>query len=122
MTLPLTPETLAAAYDYLATTPPFNKWSLPDSDEIKFVVGRFRDTFATYQWDGKHSQHIITMSAVAIGQTTTLMQTLAHEMIHLHLEESKMESRGSTNTHNLWFRKFAAQVCKYHGWDLKAFY
>lgn len=120
MTLPLTPETLAAAYDYLKTTPPFNKWGLPESDEVKFIVGRSRKVFAHYQWNGK--QHTITVSSNGVGQTGTLFLILAHEMIHLFLEDSEMESRGTMNTHGLWFRKFAAQACKSHGWDLKAFY
>lgn len=120
MTLPLTPEMLTAAYDYLRTTPPFNGWSLPEGDEVKFKVGKFRGKFAAYQWDGK--QHTITMSGAAIGHTCTLLETLAHEMIHLHLEDTGNESRGNENAHNAWFRKFAAQVCKYHGFDPKAFY
>lgn len=120
MALPLTPETLAAAYDYLATTPPFNKWSLPDSEDVKFIVAKFRDDFAQYRWDGK--QHTISVSTNAIGHTATLMEKMAHEMVHLHLEDSEMESRGTNKTHGIWFRKFAAQACKVHGFDPKAFY
>ena len=120
-TLPLTPETLAAAYDYLCTTPPFKGWNLPDSDDVLFKVSRSRKEFARYQWDGK--RHVITVSAVAVGHTETLMTYLSHELVHLHLEESGMESRtGNENTHNGAFRVLAAQVCRVHGWDLKAFY
>ena len=120
MTLQLTPATLEAAYEYLRTTPPFGSWSLPDGDEVKFLVGRSRKAFAHYQWDGR--RHTITVSSNAVGQTATLMEKMGHEMIHLHLEESGMESRGTENTHSAWFRRFAAQACKVHGWDLKAFY
>lgn len=120
MSLPLTTDTLAAAYDYLRTTPPFDKWSLPESDEVKFTVVRARTHFARYRWNGK--QHTIEVSANAIGQTVTLIEKMAHEMIHLHLEDSDMESRGTQNTHSLWFRKFAVAVCKVHGFDVKAFY
>lgn len=120
MSLPLTPEILAAAYDYLRTTPPYSRWNLPDSEDVKFRVGKFRDTFANYQWDGK--QHTVTMSVAAIGHTRTLFETMAHEMIHMHLEEQGLESRGTKATHNVAFRKFAAQVCKFHGFDVKAFY
>lgn len=120
MTLPLTKEMLAAAYDFLAATPPFRDWSLPDSEEVRFKVGRFRSHCAHYQWDGK--QHTITASANAIGHTDTLIRKLAHELIHLHLEELGMDSRGTANTHSGAFRRLAAEVCKIHGFDLKIFY
>src|SRR5258708_4048479 len=121
MTLPLTPETLAAAYDYLRTTPPYCRWKLPPAQVVKFTVGKFRQDYGAYQWDGK--QQNITMSANAIGQTATLMRYTGHEMIHLHLEEQGLESRtGGKDTHNAVFRKLAAQACRYHGWDPKAFY
>jgi hypothetical protein len=32
MTLPITPGSIAASYDYIATTPPFSGWNLPDSE------------------------------------------------------------------------------------------
>lgn len=120
MTLPLTPETLAAAYDYLKSTPPFNKWNLPESEDVKFRVGKQRREFASYRWNG--NVHEITMSSHGIGQTATLFPTLAHEMVHMDLEEMSMDSRGTRATHNGAFRIRAAQVCKIHGWDLKAFY
>lgn len=120
MSLPLTKEMLAAAYDYLCTTPPFCRWNLPDSEDVKFAVGKQNRKFASYRWNGK--QHEVAMSAGCIGHTITLMEALSHEIIHMHLEETGIESRGSENTHNVAFRKFAAQVCKYHGFDPKAFY
>lgn len=120
MTLPLTMETLAAAYDYLCTTPPFCDWNLPDAEEIDFKVSRRVSEFGRYQWVGKHT---ISMSSKTIGQTTTLLRYLAHEMVHLHLEITGMESKsGGLNIHNTAFRKFAAQACKFHGWDPKAFF
>ena len=121
MSLPLSPEMLAAAYDFLRKTPPFARLKLPPPEIVKFSVGKFKQDYAAYRWDGK--QHCITMSVNAIGQTTTLMRYLSHEMIHLYLEENGLESRkGGEDTHNAAFRKLAGQVCKYHGFDLKAFY
>lgn len=120
MSLPLTVEMLAATYEFLKTTPPFNRWNLQDSEDIKFRVGKHNRQFASYRWNGK--QHEVTMSAGCIGHTITLIQSLAHEMIHMHLEETGIESRGNERTHNAAFCKFAAQVCKHHGFDLKAFY
>lgn len=121
MTLPLTPETLAAAYDYLRTTPPFSKWNLPEAEDVLFKVARTRHKQGWYQWDGK--RHTITASTGRISHSLTLMALMAHEMIHLHLEEIGMESRaGSNDTHNAAFRVLAARVCKFHGFDPKAFY
>lgn len=122
MTLPLTPETLEAAYEFLKTTPPFNRWNLPDGEDVRFTVGKFRrDEFGRYQWDG--TRHTINMSANAIGHTSTLLRKLAHEVIHLYLEEMGWESRKvDEDTHNTAFRKFAAVVCRHHGWDPKEFF
>ena len=33
MTLRLTPDMLAAAYDFLRTTVPFSRWRLPEADD-----------------------------------------------------------------------------------------
>lgn len=119
--LPLTPEVLAAAYDYLAACEPFVRWNLPDSDDVKFKVTRSKKEYARYQWDG--GRHVISVSAAAVGHTSTLLMYLSHEILHMHLEITGMESRtGDENTHNMPFRRLAAQVCRVHGFDLKAFY
>lgn len=121
--LPLSPETLAAAYEYLCTTPPFASWNLPDSDDITFRVVKSRKMFAQYVWEPDTERHTIEVSSGTVGHTATLMTTMAHELIHLHLRLTGMESRSSNpNVHNMPFRKLAAQACKTHGWDLKAFY
>lgn len=121
MTLRLTPEMLETLHDFLCTTPPFKKWKLPTSDEIKLVISGGHDYFAKYRWDGK--QHVITVSDTAVGHTITLIETYSHELIHLHLEIKGQESRrGGPSCHNKYFRRFAAQVCRYHGFDPKAFY
>lgn len=120
MTLPITPEMMAAAYDFLSMTPPFDKWSLPPSEDIAFKVSRSRSRFGCYQWDG--SRHKISVSANSVAYSATLMVTLSHEMIHLHLEELGMDGRGNSNTHSGAFRNLAEEVCKIHGFDPKAFY
>jgi hypothetical protein len=121
MTLSLTPEILAAAYDYLHVTPPFAGWNLPESEDVKFKVSRRRSEYARYQWNGEH--HIIEISQRGVGFTRTLIEKMAHEMIHLYLEIMGWESKDpSPDVHNAAFQRFAAQVCKIHGWDPKAFY
>lgn len=121
MTLPLTAEMLEACYEFLKTTPPFTSWNMADGEDVKFGVSKkLKKTFAQYQWDGE--RHTVTIAAGSVGHTKTLIESLAHEMIHMHLEENGMESNGGTNFHNAAFRKFAAEVCKHHGFDPKAFY
>lgn len=120
MTLPLTPEMLAAAYDFLALTPPFNAWSLPPSEDVRFKVSRSRRWFARYRWDG--SRHTIEVSANSVGYSETLFPKMGHEMVHMHLEELGMDRRGTPDTHSGAFRSLAGGVCQCHGWDLKAFY
>lgn len=120
MTLPLTPEMLAASYDFLSVTPPFNGWNLPPSEDVGFKVVRSRARFGYYRWDG--TRHVIAISANAVAYSGTLMATMSHEMIHLHLEELDMDRRGDTNTHNGAFRQLAEEVCRFHGFDPKAFY
>jgi hypothetical protein len=120
MTLPITPETMAAAYDYLATTPPFSGWNLPDSEDVLFKLSRRLREYGRYQWNG--SRPTITASVKSIAYTSTLMRFMSHEMIHLYLEKTGWESPGGEDTHNAAFRRFAVQVCKYHGFDPKAFY
>lgn len=121
MTLPLTSEMLEACYEFLKTTPPACDWNLPEGEDVKFIVNKkLKKKLAEYQWLG--DRHSISMCARGIGHTSTLIRTMYHEMIHLFLEERGWESRGNENVHNAAFRKLAAQVCKFNGFDPKAFY
>lgn len=115
MSLRLTPETLARAYDYLSSTPPFDRWNLPESHDIAFKVTRSAKTCGRYIYDGKH---FIEASSQLIGHTDTLMGLMAHEMIHLHQRLTKMHAGGE---HNKAFYKLAARVTKVHGFDPKGF-
>lgn len=117
MSLPFTPATMAAVYDFLVETPPFNRWSLPDSEEIVFLVTRSRKTTGYYSLH--NGRHYIGASRYLIGHTNTLVELVGHEMVHLHQKVACMESKGVE--HNAAFFKLSAQVCKVHGWDWKAF-
>jgi hypothetical protein len=118
MALKLTPHVLRAAYDLLAATEPFIRWNLPDGEDVKFVVSRGRKL---YGWHCKshNSPHTIAASDGLIGQLHTLLETMAHEMIHLHGAQAGLRC---ATEHNAEFRKFAAQVCKVHtAFDQKNF-
>lgn len=116
MSLSFTPDTLRAAYDFLCETPPFNHWNLPDGDDVEFRVVRDRARFGWYLYENR--RHIVALSSSLIGQTDTLMRIMAHEMVHVHERHSGACSPGH---HGKTFNRFSAQVCKHHGFDLKAF-
>lgn len=116
MTLSLTPETCARAYDYLASTPPFCRWNLPDSEDVMFKVTRSPGFYGRYSRAGK--KVLIEVSAASVGHTTTLMETMAHEMVHLH--EGRVGDRGK-GEHSAAFKKWGLQVCRHHGFDPRRF-
>lgn len=119
MTLPLTPDTLKAAYDFLCTTPPFSKWNMPDSEDVVFEVGKDPSMRGWHYSDDGHGRHKIVISKRTIGQAIWLLMTMAHEMIHVHQHETKSHTKGAE--HNGAFHKWAAQVCKVHAFDPKMF-
>lgn len=116
MSLAFTPDTLRAAYEYLDTTQPFIKWNMPDADDVCFRVVRSPALRGWYRWDG--NRHVIAVSCRCVGSTALLMQTVAHEMIHLHEENARTCTAGE---HSAAFNRWAAQVCKVHGWDRLGF-
>ena len=117
MTLPLNRDMLAAAYDYLVQTPPFNRWNMPDSEDVTFRVIRDPHVRGWYLL-GHDGKHTIAISSKCIGRTESLMETLAHEMIHLHQGDVRMETGAE---HNRAFWKLAECVCKVHGFDERLF-
>jgi len=116
MTLRLTPAMLAAAYDLFRITPPFNRWRLPPSDEVEFGIGRARTHLAEYE-PGETSEHRIIIHETGVGYIYTVMELMAHEMVHLSLADTPH----NRVEHGAEFRRRAAQVCKYHGFDPKRF-
>ncbi len=110
--LHVTPHIIRAAYDMLLVTPPFQKWKLPPGESIVFRATPGRD------WAGQflHSPLEIGVAVNQCGQLTTLLPLLAHEIVHL-----RQHLLGSPVTHGALFRKLASQICRNHGWDLKAF-
>lgn len=114
MTLRLTFDMLAAAYDFLRTTEPFRRWRLPDSDELGFAVVRVDDLFADFKI--KDGTPLIRVSEANNGHVVTLLATMAHEMIHL-----RQHLTGDREHHGPRFKKMAARVCAAHGFDPKTF-
>lgn len=113
--MPLTPENLKAAYEYLRGTPPYRSWGLPRGEAVRFRVTRHKDREGDHNVDEK-GRHVIRVSARVIGGTNTLMVVMAHEMLHVY-----QESRGVKAHHNPDFYRLAERVCRYHCWDAKQF-
>ena len=86
--------------DYLRALPPFNTWNLPPADETAFAVVRTKSVYGK-AWD-LGNRHQIDISATYIGRTKALLETMAHEMIHLFLHENKHAGRGE---HSEAFKK-----------------
>ena len=114
VTLPLTKDLLRGAYDFLRMTPPFKKWKLPPGEIVKFVVTRS----PTVQGDHilVKGVHTIRVSCKKVGATSTLMELMAHEMVHV-----KCDRDGVKSEHGADFKRAARLVCKYHGFDEASF-
>lgn len=108
----VTPDILRAGYAYLAETPPFTDWHLPDAEDVRFeVIGAGRAYgWCHYPEPGK--QYLIQISGKYHTHTATLLKTLAHEMIHVHMFETKMG-----HGHGKVFKALSAEVCAAHGFD-----
>lgn len=116
MSLPLNKYVLEGAYRYLRSTRPFCYWNLPEGEDVVFRVLRTDRRHGHYRWFG--SKHTIAVSGKTHGRTLALMETMAHEMVHLYIELHKFKDKSE---HGPVFRHFAGQVCKYHGFDPKLF-
>lgn len=112
--LPLSPELLAYAYDYLMCLPPFSKLNMPPSEDIKFRVIKSKKIFARYFMEG--GAHHIDVSNKMVGSHMVLLSTLAHEAAHLHLNEV-----GGCDLHGPNFQKLADKICASHGFDRLTF-
>lgn len=112
MTLRLTSDNLASAYDFLRTTDPFIGWKLPKSGRVKFVVIKDPRRFADFGIENDNPT--IRVSTARNGHAVTLLSTIAHECIHLHQYLKGLETKGE---HNADFRRRAKRVCNCHGFD-----
>ena len=58
----LTSNTLKSIYMMLRVLKPFNGWSMPVVEDVKFVVSSDTDCLGTYVFDDELEKHIITIS------------------------------------------------------------
>lgn len=108
----ITEDLLRAVYEMLCLTAPFNRWNLPDGDDVVFKVIKDRRVYGWYVYE--NGIHKIAISESKNGHLNTITSTVAHELIHLHQKHSCMETAAE---HNAAFYKLAKKVCEIHGWD-----
>jgi hypothetical protein len=122
MILAINKEMIAHAYDYLCCCEPFCRWNMPDSEDIAFGIYRRKDRYAHYEYKASgpnEGRHHIKISSALVGSHASLLSTLAHEMLHLHLNNTGcMDMRA---LHGAGFNKLADRVCNIHGFDRLTF-
>lgn len=131
-TLRLTPEVLEAAYEFLRITSPFKGWSLPHADDLEFRVTRHADRWGHFD-DGESEARAlgkskpkasprpytcIAVSEIHVTNSLILLETMAHEMCHLH--QHLIGSKAWPH-HGPQFRALARRVCQVHGFKLETF-
>lgn len=109
------PEQVAAVYEMLRAFPPFDRWKLPEADAVAFHVRNIQGTHGKYQFDNGHN---ITISTAHIDSHAALVDTTAHEMIHLYQDIKKTDNKSQ---HNAQFRRLSKRVCDAFLWDAKRF-
>lgn len=114
MSLRLTPDLLAAGYDFLRETGPFKGWKLPASDDVEFHVSRDPHVHADFGME--RGVPVIRVSERGAGHTVTLLAAMAHEMVHL-----RQHMVGARDHHGASFKRMAGAVCRAHGFDPKTF-
>jgi len=110
--LHLTPEILAGAYTFLRGTPPFNRWKLPPAHNLKFKVTGSKEVEGLYDDKNGKATPELHVSKHFVGKPWSLLETMAHEMVHVHLF-----AKGVRKHHGPEFRRCAKRICDIHGFD-----
>lgn len=113
----LTPHILEQAYEYLRATPPFKALGLPHADQVAFKVSGTK-TYYGMTTTETAAPPLIEISAAKCRHTAMLMETMAHEMIHVAQAVSAARGVGSGANHGKLFKRLARQVCRQHGFDI----
>jgi len=127
MSLTLTPAILEATYELLRTAPPFNKWKLPHADSVEFHVKTLpSDRVADYWYNKCLSDppniHIIRICAVSHPTIFAVLESMAHEIVHLHQRTNLDHAvKRRSAAHGAKFKRLAAQVCKRLGFNPETF-
>lgn len=110
----ITPADLENCYRFLVTLKPFNDWQLPDPIKIDFIVNRSEQVQGEYDTD----PHTIKVSSYFCTTWNDVIETVAHEMVHLACEKAGHYKHAD---HDPQFRRLARKVCKTFGWPMEGF-
>lgn len=105
---------LSSMYNMLVVLPPFDRYKMAKDVRIDFKITHSDMSQGLYEPD----PHTISISKIHNKGYNDVLQTLAHEMVHLALEVA-----GSPHHHNHCseFNALAAEVCNEWGWNFKEF-
>lgn len=116
MAIHITPEMVEAVYNLLKTMPPFKRWGLPSSNKVEWIITRNK-TYMGRCTSYSHTDQKFTLeiSMVKCTNTQTLVETVAHEMIHMR--QRIVRGFRTELGHGKDFQKMADQVCRKHGFN-----
>lgn len=90
-----------------------HRWRLPKAAKVTFLVSRKASEYGSYTEYVSGYKHEISVSSVKVKSVGMLVETMAHEMIHLRqqIAGTKRDEDGHLG-HGADFKRFEAQVCK----------
>ena len=119
----LNKDILRTAYAYLNETEPFVKWNLPDADDVDFSVKDSKKHAAKCHPPEctQSGRYLIEVAERHHEGTLNLMETMAHEMVHIHEFQACIPRTDGKHLHGKVFKAYAKQVCEAHGFDIAQF-
>lgn len=106
----ITPRAIRAVYAMLRELPPFANWKLPPARKVTFVVMDLETHLGQQQKIGP--RHTIYVSRARLSHLNKVVETVAHEMVHVYLDD-----RGVKVSHGTEFKKHKHQVAAAMGFD-----
>ena len=115
MSMKVTPAAARTMYEFLRTVAPISGWNLPEPEDIKFGIKRWKDgQWGEYEYDGE--KRAIYVNANRIKTPLSLMGTMAHEMIHVYQETAGFDR---DVTHGRAFKLLAQKLTAVLGVDVE---
>ncbi len=108
----ITHEMLSKGYELLRATPPFNRWRLPDPDDLEFRATALPGDDQGEMCKFKDGRLRLTVNPNRHKTLASVIMTLAHEMAHI-----RQEQLGRRDHHGASFQKLADAICAAHGFD-----
>ena len=103
----------------LVDCPPFARWDLPPVGTLRFEVLRGTDV-AEYSVD-QRDRSCIAVNADMHTRLAEVIESVAHEMIHLRQDLLGRLPDTHAKQHNAEWRRMARVVCRNLGFDVQRF-